>query len=77
MFFLCYSFAYRVETYNVKLSLMFGLKKFEVYKRIFVYIPMDLKNIMFTLFQYHFKTTLLLSINYIVYRWYHNMLVAT
>jgi hypothetical protein len=32
---------------------------------------------MYTLFQYHFKTTLSVSIKYIVYKWYYNMMVAT
>jgi hypothetical protein len=43
MFFLCCSFTFTVETYNVELSSMFGIKYFEVYKGILVYIPMDLK----------------------------------
>jgi hypothetical protein len=42
VFLLCYSFASRVETYNVELSLMFRIKDFEVHKRTFVYILMDL-----------------------------------
>jgi hypothetical protein len=32
---------------------------------------------MCTVFQYHFKTSLLFSINCTIYRWYHSMLVVT
>jgi hypothetical protein len=45
MLFLCS----RVETYNVKLSLMFRIKDFEVHKRIFVYAN-GLDNAMYILF---------------------------
>jgi hypothetical protein len=31
----------------------------------------------YTLFQYHLKITLSLPMNYTIYRWYHNMLIAT